>query len=61
MKKNKILNIVGIIIMSLLIIFGAIGTSIYSKRNTPSEKSKFNFYFDMSNWNYDEKNNVYYH
>lgn len=60
MKKNKILNIVGIIIMSLLIIFGAIGTSIYSKRNTPSEKSKFNFYFDMSNWNYDEKNNVYY-
>ena len=60
MKKNKILNIVGIIIMSLLIIFGAIGTSIYSKKNTPSEKSKFNFYFDMSNWNYDEKNNVYY-
>lgn len=60
MKKNKILNIIGIIIMSLLIIFGAIGTSIYSKRNTPSEKSKFNFYFDMSNWNYDEKNNVYY-
>lgn len=60
MKKNKIFNIVDIIVMSLLIIFGAVGTSIYSKKNTPSEKSKFNFYFDMSNWNYDEKNNVYY-
>ncbi len=60
MKKNKIFNAISIIIMSLLVIFGAIGTSIYSKRNTPSEKSKFNFYFDMSKWNYDEKNNVYY-
>ena len=60
MKKNRILDIMGIIIMSLLIILGAEGTSIYSKKNTPSEKSKFNFYFDMNNWNYDEINNVYY-
>ena len=60
MKKNKIFNTISITIMSLLVIFGAIGTSIYSKRNTPSEKSKFNFYFDMNNWNYDEINNVYY-
>jgi hypothetical protein len=60
MKKNKILNIIGIILMSLLVIFGAIGTSIYSKRYSPSENSKINYYFDMSNWNYDEENNVYY-
>lgn len=60
MKKNKIFNIISIIIMSLLVIFGSIGTSIYSKRNSPSEKSKINFYFDMSKWKYDEKNNVYY-
>ena len=60
MKKNRIINAISIIIMSLLVIFTAIGTSVYSKRNSPSEKSKINFYFDMSKWNYDEKNNVYY-
>lgn len=60
MGNNRIINIVDIIIMILLVIFGAVGTSIYSKRNTPSERSKFVFYFDMSKWNYDEKNNVYY-
>lgn len=60
MKNKNILNIIGIILMSLLVIFGAIGTSIYSKRYSPSENSKINYYFDMSNWNYDEENNVYY-
>ena len=60
MEKNKILKIVGMVLIILLVSLGAIITSIYSKKNTPSEKSKINFYFDMGSWNYDEKNNVYY-
>ena len=60
MKKNKIFNTISVIIMCLLVLMGAVGTSIYSKKYSPSEKSKINFYFDMSKWSYDENNNVYY-
>jgi len=58
--KSKIINIIRIIIMMLVIILVTMVTSEYSKNHTPISNSEVNLDIDMSRWNYDKKNNVYY-
>ena len=60
MKKNKIINIFSIIIIIVLVVCSATFISVYSKWNTPISTPKINYNFDMNNWSYDKKNNIYY-
>ena len=60
MKEKRTFNVIWTFIVVMCVILGAIGTSIYSKRNIPSSNSKISFDFDMNNWDYDSQNNVYY-
>ena len=60
MKEKRTFNVIWTFIVVMCVILGAIGTSIYSKRNIPSSNSKISFDFDMNDWEYDSQNNVYY-
>ena len=55
MKNNRMFFIIGIII--LIIILGVVGYFIFSKTSNQITSS---LNFDMSKWNYDEDNNIYY-
>lgn len=55
MKNNKKFFIIGIII--LIILLGVVGYSIFSKT---SKQVAGSLDFDMTKWNYDEDNNIYY-
>ena len=60
MNKSNRKNIVALIIICVIISATSLGISMYSKGNTSISISKNFFKFDMSNWNYDEVNNIYY-
>ena len=57
---NKKINIIVVVIIAVIVIAIGVGTSIYAKNNIPSAKSDIDFNIDMSNWNYDKENNVFY-
>lgn len=57
---NKYINIIVMVIMAVIVIAIGIGTSIYAKNNIPSAKSDIDFNIDMSNWEYDKDNNIFY-
>lgn len=60
MNKSNRKNIVALIIICVIISATSLGISMYSKGNTSISISKNFLKFDMSNWNYDEVNNIYY-
>ena len=57
---NKFINIIVVVIIAVIVIAIGIGTSIYAKNNIPSAKSDIDFNIDMSNWEYDKDNNIFY-
>lgn len=60
MNKSNLKSIIALIIICVIISATALGISMYSKGQTPISTLNNRFKFDMSNWNYDEVNNIYY-
>ena len=59
MKKNIIINLIIVLVITSIIICCAVGVSFFSKRLSVLDPKK-NYGLNMKKWNYDEENNIYY-